>query len=64
MCFFGGGSKKAKPQIVGYKYYLGIHLILGYANADGVKQIWVGEKCVWPNPQDPNFEALDASAND
>jgi len=58
------GSSKPKPQIVGYKYSLGIHFILGYSNADGVKQIWVGEKCVWPTPNNPNVEAADASAND
>jgi len=62
--FFGGGSKKAKPQIVGYKYSLGIHFILGYANADGIKQIWVGEKCVWPAPNESDVEAADASANE
>lgn len=58
------GSSKPKPQIVGYKYSLGIHFILGYSNADGIKQFWVGEKCVWPTPNDPNIEAVDASTND
>lgn len=60
--FLGIGA--SDPQVVGYKYSLGIHFICGYANADGIKQIWVGEKCVWPTPNNPNEEAIDASAND
>lgn len=55
------GSSKPKKQIVGYKYSLGMHLILGYSNADGVKQIWVGEKCVWPSPNNPDNEAADGA---
>jgi len=60
----GWFSSKPKKQTIGYMYYLGIHFILGYSNADGIKQIWVGEKCVWPTPNDPNVEAVDASIND
>lgn len=57
------GIGKTKPQTVGYKYFLGMHLILGYSNADGVKQIWVGEKCVWPTPNNSTDEAVDGETN-
>jgi len=58
------GMGRTKAQVVGYVYFLGVHFICGYANADGIKQIWVGEKCVWPSSDKPNIEAADASAND
>jgi hypothetical protein len=57
-------SSKPKKQVVGYLYHLGMHMILGYANADGVKQIWVGEKCVWPTVNDASSEAADSGSND
>jgi len=48
-----------KLVTVGYDYYLGMHLILCYANADGIKQIWVGEKVVWPIVNNPLAEQAD-----
>ena len=57
MGLFSNSSKKPKPQIVGYKYYMGLHFILGYGNANGLHQIWVGEKCVWPYPNNSIREA-------
>lgn len=51
-----------KRQTFGYMYFVGMHMITGYANADGVKQIWVGEKVVWPTANDPSVEQADGAA--
>lgn len=39
-----GGSKK---QVVGYKYYLGMHLVLGHGPFDSLTKIEVDEKEAW-----------------
>jgi len=48
-----------KHITVGYLYYLGIHFILGYSRVDGIKQIIVGEKPVWPTLNNNESEAVD-----
>ena len=49
-------SHKPKKQIVGYKYFMGIHMILCHGPIDGIKQIWVGEKCAWPTTENIDDE--------
>jgi len=39
-------TKKTK-QTIGYKYYLGMHMIAGHGNLDGLEKIKVGEKIAW-----------------
>lgn len=40
-------SSKKKKQVIGYRYYIGMHMITGHANTDGVERIRVGEKVAW-----------------
>ncbi len=56
-----GGSKKAPPQVVGHHYSVGMHMILCHGPIDGVKQIWMGEKIVWPNADDDTQLAADGT---
>jgi hypothetical protein len=44
-----------------YAWYYGYSLHLGvcHAGIDGVKQIWVGDVCVWPTMDDPTDYASD-----
>lgn len=55
-------TPKQKKQTVGYRYFVGMHMILCHGPIDGIKQIWVGEKCVWPNPDDITELAADDTA--
>lgn len=55
------GSSDPPKQTVGYHYSLGMHLVLCHGPIDGVKQIWVGEKCAWPNADDPTELAADGT---
>lgn len=43
MGFFGGSKK----QTIGYKYFLGMHMVLCHGPIDSISQIWVGEKHAW-----------------
>ncbi len=54
-------SKKAPPQVVGHHYSIGMHMILCHGPIDGVKQIWIGEKVVWPNVDDDEQVASDGT---
>ncbi len=38
---------KKKPQVIGYKYSLGMHMIAGHGNIDACEKIRMGEKVVW-----------------
>jgi hypothetical protein len=49
----------SKRKTVGYYYYLGMHMVFGYSHMDGLKQIYAGEKCIWPTVNDPSVEAAD-----
>jgi hypothetical protein len=40
-------SKKRKKSVVGYKYYLGMHMVAGHGNIDDMEKIKVGDKVVW-----------------
>ncbi len=51
MGFFGGGSKKPKPQIVAHKYHVGMHMIVGHSHMDALEKIRVGEKTAWSNSE-------------
>jgi hypothetical protein len=53
------GNNKRKNYIVGYHYSAGVHFKLCHGPIDGVKQIRVGEKVAWPNPDDPTQLAAD-----
>ncbi len=50
-------SSSRKKQIIGYHYSVGMHMLLCHGVIDGIKQIWVGDKCAWPNPADETQEA-------
>ena len=54
----GSYSGKKKGAVIWTVYYIAMHMILGYI-MDGVKQIWVGEKCAWPTANDSSDEAAD-----
>lgn len=56
---FGGG--KPKKQTVGYHYALGMHMLICYGPIEGIKQIWVGEKVVWPTPNDDTVLQADGA---
>lgn len=43
MGFFGGSKK----QTIGYKYFLGLHMVLCHGPIDSIREIWVGEKKAW-----------------
>ncbi len=55
-------SKKPPPQVVGHHYSVGMHMILCHGPIDGVKQIWIGEKIIWPNVNDDTQVASDGAA--
>jgi hypothetical protein len=40
----GGGSKK---QTVGYRYYLGMHMVLCHGPVDTIREILIGDKSAW-----------------
>jgi hypothetical protein len=48
-------------KTVAYLYHIGLHLGICQANIDGIKQIWVAEKCVWPTLDDPEDQAADGA---
>jgi len=43
------GNKKKDWYVKGYRYRVGIHFKLCHGPIDGIKQIWVGDKILWPN---------------
>lgn len=47
-----GGKGGSEKQVVGYRYYLGMHMILCSGPIDGIKQIWVEDTIIWPNSKD------------
>jgi len=53
------GNNKRVYYTVGYHYSAGIHFKLCHGPIDGVKQMRVGEKVVWPNADDPMELAAD-----
>ncbi len=53
---------RKKGKTVSFMYQCGLHLSICHA-ADGVKQIWVQERCIWPNPYNVTSEAADAAAS-
>ena len=57
------GSSGSKPpkQTVGYKYEVGIHMMIVHGPIDGVKQIWVGEKVTWPDASDSTVLQADGA---
>lgn len=55
-------KKKRHDSVVAFKYHIGLHLQICHA-ADGVKQLWMGGKCVWPTANDPTDEAADATVS-
>ena len=57
------GNNKRVYYTVGYHYSAGIHFKLCHGPIDGVKQIRVGEKVAWPNPDDPTELAADGATS-
>jgi len=55
-------SSSRKKQIIGYHYSLGMHMLLCHGVIDGIKQIWVGDKCAWPNAADETQVAADSQS--
>lgn len=51
----GGSSKK---QTVGYKYYLGEHMVLCHGPIDNISRIQVGEKDAWLGTQAANGQVV------
>ena len=55
-------NKRDNGALVAVMYYVGVHYGICHAGVDGVKQIWYGEKCVWPTVNDETVFAADATA--
>lgn len=55
-----GGIFGLGKQTVAYYYDVGLHLAVCHA-ADGVKQLWMGNKVIWPTPGDATAESADAT---
>lgn len=58
----------AKPlegdkYIKGHRYRMGMHHKLCHGPIDGIKQIWVGEKILWPNKSDRTEIASDGQVS-
>jgi hypothetical protein len=47
------GLFSSKKQTIAYKYWMGIHFLLGLP-IQGIRQIWYGQKCAWPVVDDPD----------
>lgn len=47
----GGGKGGGGDQVVGYRYYFGIHMVVGRGPIDGLSEIVVGEKTAWRGEQ-------------
>jgi hypothetical protein len=47
---------------VGHRYFIGWEMILCHGPIDGVKQFWVGDKIVWPDPSDTTQQNADGSS--
>lgn len=41
------GSKKAKKQTVGYRYYINLHLAICHGRIDALREIWFSDKKAW-----------------
>lgn len=55
----GWFNTKRKYYVTGYNYSVGMHLIPCHGVIDGIKQIRIGEKTLWPVVNDPNSLAAD-----
>ena len=57
-------KKKAglfKKQTVAHLYHIGLHLGVCQANIDGIRQIWVADKCLWPSLNHPETQTGDGA---
>ena len=45
------GGSKSKEQTVGYRYYMGAHMILCHGPVDAITEIQVGERQAWQGTQ-------------
>jgi len=45
----------SKTVTTGHKYYLGMHMIYCHGPIDGVRQIWVQDKMVWPGTRSSSW---------
>lgn len=52
----GGGSSE---QTIGYKYYLGMHLILCHGPVNSINRVYVGERLAYPTPV--NYDGVNSS---
>jgi hypothetical protein len=52
----GGSSKK---QTVGYRYYLGMHMVLCHGPVDKLKEIIIGDKTAWVGDADASPITID-----
>ena len=59
----GPFNTKRKWFITGYKHYMGVHFIPCHGVIDGIKQIWVGEKILWPSLTNENALAADGETS-
>ena len=46
------GSSKGKEVTTGYKYFMGMHHIIGLGPVDGILKIKVADKVVWQGAED------------
>jgi len=49
----GPFNTKRVWYITGYRYKVGVWFIVCHGPIDGIKQIWVGQRVLWPNIDDP-----------
>jgi hypothetical protein len=58
-----GSSTNSVYQTIGHKYKVGINFHLCQGVTDGVKQIRVGKKLIWPDPDDKETLQADGVTN-
>lgn len=59
----GGWFHSDKKVTTGFKYYLGMHMLLCHGPIDGVKQIYVGDTLIWPDPKDATKLGVDGTTS-
>ena len=47
----------------GYLYYMAVHLGLSHGNIDGLKQIWLNDRCFWPAYKDAGEYSNDGATS-
>lgn len=60
----GGGKKGSEGVILGYQYFLGMHMVFGHGPFDRIREIKVGDQIVWPLGGNDDAPAPASNAQD